>query len=32
MRIRRHYTTDDGTPREELAYRETSCEIRNPDG
>ncbi len=32
MRIRRHYTTDDGTPREELAYRTTSCEIRNPDG
>ena len=32
MRIRRHYTTDDGTPRDELAYRTTSCEIRNPDG
>ena len=32
MRIARHYTTDDGTPREALAYRTTSCEIRNADG
>ena len=32
MRIARHYTTDDGTPREGLAYRTTSCEIRNADG
>ena len=32
MRIERHYTTEDGSPREELAYRTTSCEIRNPDG
>ena len=32
MRIQRHYTTDDGAPREEVAYRTTSCEIRNPDG
>ena len=32
MRIRRHYTTENGSPREEVAYRTTSCEIRNPDG
>ena len=32
MRIERHYTTDDGSPREEVAYRTTACEIRNPDG
>ena len=32
MRIKRHYTTDDGSPREEVAYRTTACEIRNPDG
>jgi len=32
MRIERHYTTDDGSPRDEVAYRTTSCEIRNPDG
>ena len=32
MRIRRHYTTDDGSPRDEVAYRTTACEIRNPDG
>ena len=32
MRIARHYTTDDGSPREDLAYRTTACEIRNPDG
>ena len=32
MRIARHYTTDDGSPRQELAYRTTTCEIRNPDG
>ena len=32
MRIGRHYTTDDGSPREEIAYRTTTCEIRNPDG
>ena len=32
MRIARHYTTDDGTPRDEVAYRTTSCEIRNSDG
>ena len=32
MRIERHYTTEDGSTREELAYRTTSCEIRNPDG
>ena len=32
MRIGRHYTTDDGSPCEEIAYRTTTCEIRNPDG
>ena len=32
MRIARHYTKDDGSPREEIAYRTTTCEIRNPDG
>ena len=32
MRVARHYTTDDGSPREEIAYRTTACEIRNPDG
>ncbi len=32
MRIERHYTTENGSPREELAYRTTACEIRNPDG
>ena len=32
MRIARHYTTDDGSPREEITYRTTACEIRNPDG
>ena len=32
MRIRRHYTTENGSPREEVAYRTTACEIRNPDG
>ena len=32
MRIERHYTTDDGLPRDEVAYRTTTCEIRNPDG
>ena len=32
MRIARHFTTDDGSPREEVAFRTTSCEIRNPDG
>ena len=32
MRIARHYTTDDGAAREEIVYRTTACEIRNPDG
>ena len=32
LQIERHYTNDDGSPREEVAYRTTSCEIRNPDG
>ena len=32
MRIARHYTKDDGSPRQDVAYRATACEIRNPDG
>ena len=32
MRIARHFTTDDGAARDEIAYRTTTCEIRNPDG
>ncbi len=32
MRIGRCFTAEDGTPRDEVAYRIASCEIRNPDG
>ena len=32
MRIARHFTAEDGSPHEAVAFRTTSCEIRNPDG
>ncbi len=32
MRIERHFTTENGSPYDNIAFRRTASEIRNPDG